>query len=184
MHFKLNVNLTDEIYYDFNKFFMFHSKNSARITTLTRVTVFLMYFVFGWLFCMAEGFSVNTCFFIGYLIITMILLQIFLKKLLWLSLKLRLNAAKKKGKLKYSPVSVLEFYDDFFCETTDDQKSEMKYSVIECVRVIRGNMVLLQKYEGLAFIVPISCFRTKEQYDEFLSFIKAKCSKVDYFEKI
>ncbi len=184
MKFRLNINISDEIYYDFNKFWLLHSSNSAKTRTLARITAILLYIIFGWLYYKAEGFSVNTGVFIGCLVVFMTLVQIFMKKILWLNLKLRLNTKKKKGELKYTKSSVYEFCDDVFYETTDVEKCEIKYNAIECVRIIKGNMVLLQRGEFSAYIVPISSFISNEQYDAFIDFIKTKCPKIDFYEKI
>ncbi len=184
MKFRLNVNVTDADYYDFNKFYMFHSKTAAKSRTLTRITAILMYVVFGWLFIKAEGFSFKSGVFIGFLVIVMVIMQIFLNKFFWLLTKRRIDVSKKKGNLKYSKAVVYEFYDDIFHDITETEKSEVKYCVIECVRVIEGRMILLQRSENSSYILPVSCFTAKEECEAFLSFIKTKCPKIEFYEKV
>ncbi len=184
MKFKLNVNVAEADYYDFNKFYMFRSKSFAKNRTLARVTALLMYVVFGWLFVKAEGVSFKTGVFIGFLVIVMVVFQIFLNKFCWLHTKRRIAASKKKGTLKYSENVVYEFYDDVFNDITESEKAVVKYCVIEHIHVVNGRMIFLQRTEHSAYILPISCFDSNEQYDAFISFIKTKCPKIDFYDKI
>ena len=113
-----------------------------------------------------------------------ILLIVFTKQHYLLSAKREIKSFKKKGKQLYSPVSYMEFYDDLFCETTENEKNELKYEAIESVSVINEKIVYLHKNDALAFILPISCFISNEQYDAFIEFIKTKCPKIDFYDKI
>ena len=81
----------------------------------------------------------------------------------------------------YSPVSDMEFYDESFIETTPENKTEQKYSAIERISVITDKVIYIHINTVMAYILPIYCFESKEQYAEFLEFIKTKCKNIDVY---
>ena len=81
----------------------------------------------------------------------------------------------------YSPSSVIEFYEDSFVETTPDNKTEQRYASIERISIVDNKMIYIHVNNIMAYILPLSCFETKEQYDEFFEFIKTKCFNIDIY---
>ena len=88
---------------------------------------------------------------------------------------------KKNGKAGYSPESVLEFGDETFIETTPDNKTEQRYASIERISIVDNKMIYIHVNNIMAYILPLSCFETKEQYDEFFEFIKTKSANIDIY---
>ena len=88
---------------------------------------------------------------------------------------------KKTGKAGYSPESVLEFGDETFIETTPDNKTEQRYASIERISIVDNKVVYIHVNNIMAYILPLSCFETKEQYDEFFEFIKTKSANIDIY---
>ena len=82
----------------------------------------------------------------------------------------------------YSPVSEMEFYDESFIEITSDNKTEQKYSAIERVSVITDKVVYIHVNNVMSYILPLSCFESKEQYNNFLDFVRSKCANIDVYK--
>ena len=82
----------------------------------------------------------------------------------------------------YSPASEIEFYDESFVEITPDNKTEQKYSAIERVSVITDNVVYIHVNNVMSYILPLSCFESREQYNNFLDFVRSKCTNIDVYK--
>ena len=88
---------------------------------------------------------------------------------------------KKSGKMGYSPNAVMEFYDEIFVETTPENRTEQSYSAVERVSVVEDRTIYIHINNVMAYILPVTAFESKEQYDSFLSFIRTKCAIVDVY---
>ncbi|MBR4845922.1 MAG: hypothetical protein IKU98_05835, partial [Bacteroidaceae bacterium] len=84
-------------------------------------------------------------------------------------------------KMGYSPLSVIEFYEDVFIETTPENKTEQKYTAIERVSVVDNKVVYIHVNNIMSYILPVSRFESKKQYDEVFEFINTKCSTIDIY---
>ena len=82
----------------------------------------------------------------------------------------------------YSPIAEMEFYDESFIEITPDNKTEQKYSAIERVSVIADKVVYIHVNNVMSYILPLSCFESKEQYNNFLDFVRSKCANIDVYK--
>ncbi len=179
MHFKFNVNLTDEDYLNFNSFTMLNTPQGKLSVKNLRVMIALIFFLIGVFVLITRDYSPNVQVLFFVLISAwFILLQLLLKKMLKRSWKRQLIKMKKAGKSVYTPESEICFYDDVFVETTPCEKNELKYSVIEDVSVVGENAIYIYVSALKAYILPFSCFESKEQWDDFATFIKTKCDKV------
>lgn len=178
--FKFNVNLTDNDYLEYNKFWNFRSHYGKHQLIFMRVILAVVIGIFVLVSFIQKGFSTSTLVSVIPLLILLTLLEIFLKKYITFTLKSQLNSLKKKGKEAYSPVSTLEFYDDYLVEITENNKTEQKYSSIERVSLINGT-VYLHVNNMMAYIIPISSFENKMHYDRFVEFIKTKISIIDNY---
>ena len=81
----------------------------------------------------------------------------------------------------YSPESFIEFFEEGFSETTPDNKTEHKYTAIERVSLVDNKMIYIHVNNIMAYMLPLSCFETKEQFDEFIEFLESKCSNFDIY---
>ena len=113
------------------------------------------------------------------MVIVLFLAQIFLTKFFSWSLKGQIKTLKKSGKMGYSPDSVMGFSEDSFIETTPDNKTEHKYSAIERVSIVDNKMTYIHVNNVMSYMLPLSCFESKEQCDDFFNFIKTKCANID-----
>ena len=114
--------------------------------------------------------------------ILLVLFELLLNPLLCWILKSNIKSLKSKGKMGYSPVSEIEFYDESFVEITPDNKTEQKYSAIERVSVITDKVVYIHVNNVMSYILPLSCFESKEQYNNFLDFMRSKCANIDVYK--
>ncbi len=113
----------------------------------------------------------------GYLIL-LVVIQLEWNPFLRWTLKGTIKSLKKKGKMGYSPEATLEFLEDSFLETTPDNKTEQRYEAVERISVLRGKAIYIHVNSVMAYILPMSCFESPEEYEAFLAFVKRKCPKI------
>jgi hypothetical protein len=184
MKYRLNTTLTEDNYLDYIQFCgNFNKKNKRRIL-IARVLICIEVLVACVVLFKIKGITpINIITVMGWFGIVAFF-QVFLKKYFRLCKKIRIKFRKKKGKCPYSSWSVTEFYDDFFRDTTETKQYEVQYTSLTSITVIKDKLILLNDDKGINFIIPINCLGTQEQYDAFISFIKTKCPKIDFYDKI
>lgn len=182
MSFQFQIKLTDQDYLDFNTFWMLKSPYGKKEILKMRLLLAAVFLVACCLSLIINGLSTATWLGLIPLLIIFAVAQALFNTIFLGSLKGQLKSLKKKGKMGYSPASELEFLEDRFVETTPDEKSETKYHVIERVSIVANKMIYLHVNNVKAYILPISCFESKEQFDGFLEFIKTKCERIDTYD--
>lgn len=181
MNFKLSINVSEKDYLDYNIFWNFKSSYGkkgilkCRVLLTAIIAVVILFSLFG------GGFSSSA--FLGIIpyIIVLVLLQILLKPIFVSTIKGNIKSLKKKGKICYSERSVIEFFDDSFIETAPEQKSEVRYSAIERISIVSNKVIYIHVNNLLAYILPFSSFESDKQREDFISFIKEKCAKVEIY---
>ncbi len=182
MNFQFNVNLTENDYLEFNKFHAIRSPYAQKIIKSSKLGNILM------LLCAAVAFvsdimdaEAKYSYFVLPLVVLYFALQLLQPRILNWSVKFTVKNLKKKGKLPFTSSAVLEFYDEYFTETTESTKTEQKYSCVERVCIVDNKVIYIFISSVQACILPISVFQSAEEYTEFLSFIKTKCSAVEFY---
>lgn len=181
MKFQLNINLTDRDYFDYNKFWMLRSHYGKKQMLITRIVIAAIFGGYFFITLFDGNVTFESLIAIISMAIVLVIFELLLSPLFVLFLKSHLKSLKKKGKMGYSPLSVIEFYENVFVETTPDNKTEQKYSVIERVSVVDNKVVYIHVNNVMAYMLPFSCFESIEQYNEFYEFIKTKCSHIDIY---
>lgn len=178
MKFKFNVNLSDADYFEYNKFWMkkSHYGKKQMLQLRLMVALFIGIYVSGTM--LARDFSLGR---VIAVLILFVIFEVLLSPLYFLLLKFHLKSLKKKGKMAYSPSSVIEFYDDCFIELTPDNKTEQKYSAIERISLVDGKMVYIHINNIMSYLLPFSAFESGAQFDDFIEFIGTKCSVIDRY---
>lgn len=181
MKFRFNVNINDQDYLDYNKFWMLRSHYGKMQMTTFRIIFAVIIGIYILILLYGGNFTFDS--FVGIIptAILLIIFELLLSPLFVLFIKCTLKSLKKKGKMGYSPSSVIEFYEDAFIETTPDNKTEQKYSSVERVSVVKNKVFYIHVNNIMSYILPISCFESSEQCDEFFEFIKTKCSNIDIY---
>ena len=181
MHFNLHIELNDKDYLDYNTFWAIKSPYGKNQILWLRVFVAVLFAAFSFFSLLAKGFSTSAWLGIIPYLVVAVAIELFLGKFFTLVLKSHIKSLKSKGKMGYSPVSDMEFFDECFTETTPNNKTEQKYSSIERVSVVGGNIIYIHVNSIMAYILPLSSFNSKEQLDAFLEFIKTKCPIIDTY---
>ena len=181
MNFRFNVNLNDNDYLDYNTFWMLRSPYGKKQIKTIRIIVAVVFAVIVFISLFGGKFTVDSFLRIIPDFIVFFLVQIFLPKFFLWSLKAQMKSLKKSGKMGYSPKSVVEFSENGFIETAPDNKTEHKYSAIERVSIVDNKVIYIHVNNVMSYMLPISCFDSKEQYDDFVDFIKKKCTNIDIY---
>lgn len=181
MNFKFKVNISDQDYLDYNTFWMLRAPYGKKQIKNIRIIITAFFAIFILISLFLGNFSANSFLSIIPLLVILLLTQIFLNKYFVWSLKGQIKTLKKRGKMAYSPDSVIEFLEDNFIETTPDNKTEQKYFAIERVSIVDNKTIYIHINNVMAYILPLSCFESKEQYDNFLNFISTKCANIDIY---
>lgn len=181
MHFKFHINLNDKDYLDYNTFWTIKSPYGKKQMIEFRILTAILVALIAFLSLLRGGFSAES--WIGAIpyAILLVLFELLLKPFFTWILKSNIKSLKSKGKMGYSPVSKMEFYDESFVEMTPENKSEQKYSAVERVSVITDKVIYIHVNNVTSYILPLSCFESKEQYNNFIDFMKTKCTNIDLY---
>ncbi len=180
MHFNFNINLSDKDYLDYNTFWMLKSPYGKKQTTKSRNILTVCFGIIALIFLLGGGFSLKSFVDLIPIIAVFLIIQLTFNYFLVQTLKSNIKSLNKNGKMAYSPIAQIEFDENGFTETTPNNKTEQKYSSIERVSVT-GGAVYIHVNNIMAYILPASCFDSKEQLDDFLAFIKTRCSNIDTY---
>ena len=179
MNFSFNVHLTQQDYLEFNKIVMFETQSGKKILKSGRI-LFAVFFAIAAFFVMIY-YKFSPASFIGVFILLVLYgLSFFIEKpFMNLSIKATVKALTDSNtkKAPYSEDSVMEFYDDFFTDTSADGKHEVNYSSVEDV-CINEKFIILFVNKTLAYPIPASAFESLEQRVQFVNFIKTKCRNI------
>lgn len=181
MKFLFNVTVNDQDYLDYNIFMMIRSPYGKKQIDTYRITITVIVAIFILITLFRGGFSSESILVVILMIIILTLIQVFLPRFFSWSLKCHFKSVKKNGKMGYSPESVIEFYEESFMETTPEEKSEHKYSAIERISVVDNKVIYIHVNNVMSYILPLSSFESKDQYDSFFEFIKTKCAIIDIY---
>ena len=179
MKFVFNVNMTDKDYLDYNVFWMTRSPYGKRQLLGLRIFLLIAALIPIGISFLHSGFSVESVLGIIPIAVVLILAQLLLAPLFKLLLKGQIKALKKRGKMGYSPESVMEFSDDGFCEITPTARTEQKYDAIERVSVIEDGAIYVHVNNVMAYVLTSESLGDRR--DDFLEFIKTKCDTVDAY---
>ncbi|MBE6674841.1 MAG: YcxB family protein [Ruminococcaceae bacterium] len=182
MKYQLNTKMTEDDYYRFNLFVNLKSYYGKKqlIRSLTMVGV--IFLICSAIVLITGGFNQETLIRIVPLVIVIVLWLAFSPLLLRGMLKARIKNMRKTGRLNYSPIALMEFYDDYFVETTAQNKVENKYSAVDRISILRSEGIIYIHMGALiAHIIPFSTFESREQFDEFADFIQTKSNNVDFY---
>ena len=182
MKFRLSITLTDEDYFEFNKFYALESHYGVNKPSKLRwfATAILGLVILA--ACFIGGFDLYFFIFSVSIFVLSVCYNLFWRQLMSWSIKSNIKHLKKKGKLAYSPFSTLEFDEDLIVETTDDLRAEQKYSAIERVSVVEGRYIYIHNSNLGAYIIPMSAFSDQSEYESFLDFLATLNIKTDIYK--
>ncbi len=181
MNFQFNVKFTDEDYMEFNKFHMLRSPYGKKQIASFRMSITIICLLITLIVLLVNKFNADAFLGVVPFLLLWIIMQLGLRKFMIYSIKHTLKSLKKNGKAGYSPSSVLQFNEESFIETTEFNKTEQNYTVIERISIVDNKMIYIHVNNIMAYMLPIACFESKEQYNDFLDFIKTKCNTIDIY---
>ena len=181
MLFRLNINLSEDDYFDFNKFHSFESMHGKKLIIRTRIFFVLAMIILAALFNFVMGLTTFSVIYTSFLLLFTLLYMVFFKKVLTRNMKTQIKRLKKIGKLPFNPVSTLEFYEDKMVEITALQRTEQSYSIFERICVVKDRYVLLYKSSVSAYILPVLQIKEQLNQEDFIEFLSKKCTNVEYY---
>ena len=185
MRFSFNVKLTDEDYYLFNEFVTWHSPLGKKIKCITKIIDIIGSF----LASVIVIYVLNRANIISP-ITAIITIALFPFIFIWIrkkSPKTPNFVAKsflKGSKKPYTPDSTLEFYDGFFKEIAPDNKSEINYTAVDKISVVKNRYVFIFLDGIRGYVVPFDCFESEAEAKEFTDFLGTVCNKAEFYEKL
>ena len=181
MKFKFNIRLTDKDYLDFNKFWMLKTPYGKKQISLSRKLLYLIFAIGIFIVLFMGEITTQTYITIGGFVVLCLLFQALMARFFILSLKIQIKTMKKSGKMPFSEESNMEFYDETFIEYTTENKNEHKYSAIDRVSVVGGQVIYIHLNNVMAYMLPFDSFESVEEYNRFFDFIKTKVNIVDIY---
>lgn len=172
--FRFDINLTDQDYYKFNLFHGFESKYLKRIVLGLQIAIAVLYLWVCVSTVIRNGIKPST--FVG--LIPSVILGVLFIALVRPFYKLVVKMFIKSKKNLYSPVSTMEFSEEYAVETTPNSEMKYKYSALDTAYFVREEVVYIYINIQQAFLIPRASFESQEQWDGFLEFIKTKMDDV------
>lgn len=185
MHFSFKIKLTDEDYLLFNEFALKNSDMNKRADIITKALVSIIFILSALNIIITNGTGTVSVVAVIFLIIMWLIFMLCSKRANAVFTKFFTRMLiKGKAKKPYTPDSVLEFYDEFFKEIAPDNKSEINYTAIDRIAVIKNRYVFLFLDQLRGYIIPFDCFENEAEENEFITFISSACNKTEFFDKI
>lgn len=185
MRFSFNVRLTDEDYLLFNEFALKNSGMSKKADIIINILVSLIFILSALNLVLTNGMNTVSAVAVIFLVVMWLIFMLCSKRANAVFTKFFTRMLiKGKAKKPYTPDSVLEFYDGFFKEIAPDNKSEINYTALDKITVIKNRYVFLFLDGVRGYVVPFSCFKSEAQEKEFIDFLSTVCSKTELFDKI
>ena len=181
MKFRFDISISEQDYLDYNYFWLLKSHYGKKQLMSTRIMIGAVFVLAAVSIVFMSGFNSVSATSSGFLLVCLVIFEAALPKFTASQTKATIRRLKKKGKMAYSPESVMEFYEDYFTEECGYAKTEQKYQVIERVSIVENKMIYIHVNNLNAYIVPFSCFESPRQRDEFIAFIKTKTSVTDMY---
>ncbi len=182
MKFTFNIEMSNQDYYEYNKFMFLKSAYSKNAILLYKVLITVVFAAII-LFELFDGKFTAYAFISAIPAAVLMVVWLQFDKIYCAALKSTVKHMAKKGKLLYSEHSYMEFFEDYFTEVSDTEKSEKKYTAIERISIIENKAVFIHINRAMSHMVYKKCAETDLQYAEFVEFIKTKCENVDIYKE-
>lgn len=181
MKFRFDISLTDQDYLDYNLFMLLKSPYNKNMILTFRIIVSAFFAIIPSIPLLSNEFSTGTIVGIILILTVIVLYNIFFAKSFARTIKSNMKKQKKKGKLSYTPLSSLEFYDDKFIETSPLNKTEQSYAAIERISIVENRLIYIHENRVVGYIIPRACFSSPEEFVSFIEFIKTKNSNIQCY---
>ena len=177
MRYRINVNLTEDDYFEFNKFVQFYASAGKKNFTVARITISLLPVLVVFLGGISSGFNTELLAEIILMIPLSVLVFFIFKPLMWFVTKLQIKSMMKKGPL-YSSASCIEFYDEHLIEYSSQKQTQAAYSTVQSVFIVNSQIAYIFENAVSAIIVPASAFPSASEWNGFVEFLSEKVGNV------
>ena len=175
MNFRFQIHVSEDDYLEYNKFWVLRSPYGRKSLVGLRILDVVIILIAILLVVVRGGFDSNVILRILPLLLLLVVLQLLLKPFYVFILRNHIKNLKNKGKIPYTPESVMEFHEDFFLEMSPEAKIEQQYSAVERISLVDGKMIYLHMNNLIAYILPVSAFQSEKEREAFIEFIQSKC---------
>lgn len=175
MEFRFDVSLTEKDYLDFNRFHALKSPYGKKGIKAFRISITGLLLLIAATIMFVSEFSAFSLIYAAIMVVVTAILQFFIPRFFFSSIKNSIKRMQKAGTLRYSPSYSLEFSDESFTETTPERRTEQKYSTVERVCVDGEKAMYIYMSSNMAYVLPISCFASAEERANFMKFLEGKC---------
>ncbi|MBQ1223071.1 MAG: YcxB family protein [Clostridia bacterium] len=182
MQYKLDVELTDKDYLEFNLFQTFKSAVGKKNIRKSRVIFLAAIAALALLVVVLRGFTTSGLIYLGLLAVLTVVYMILFKRIMAASLVKQLKALKKSGKLPFDPKSEIEFFDDKFIESAKTNRNERSYDSIEKICIYGDKYIYLFTSVASAYILPVPLVKKQVNYNAFVKFLSQKCSATEQYK--
>ena len=181
--FRFDTTITEERYTEFNLFHNEKSKYGRKIIGWYR-TALVMLLVIMSILVVVRNLEAGWSVLVSLIPIFFVcgLFFVLIKPFIRLGNKLTIKMASKIGKNLYSPVSTMEFFEEYVVETTPEIETKTSYTALDCAYFVRGEVVYIYINIQQALILPRASFESQEQWDSFFEFIKVKIKDITVVE--
>lgn len=180
--FSLNVDLTFENFLDYSAFWMLKSPQGKKQVRESRIAIAAVIILGITVIFLSSGVNNDTFIRAGFFVVLLIIAEILLPKFMSSQLRRQLNSQIKSSNKPFTSLSVTEFYNDFFTDTTSDDKKEQKYLSVEIVSIVENKIIFIQVSGMYTYFIPVSSFASEAEYQSFITFIKSKCRNVEVYK--
>ena len=184
MLFRLNIHTNEDVYLDFNLFHALESAHGKKMLKKARIRFCLIMAILAALVLLVLGGDTFSVVYAVTLLLVTLVYMLLLKKISIWSIKANIKRLKKIGRLPFTPVSTLEFYEDKVVEITDLQRTETGYGMIERICVVKDRCILVYQSSVQAFILPVLQVAEQVKPEELIAFLSEKCTNcanVEYY---
>ena len=181
MLIQLNINLSEDDYFAFNKFCIIESADGKRAIRKDRIFFILGMAVLAAVIIFMLGLTTYAMTYVAGLLLWTLICMLLTKKMLVWNLKARLKRAKKRGKLPFDPVSTLEFYEDKMVDIAASSRTERSYAVLERICILKERYIILYDTSISGNIIPIPQVKRQVNYEDFVEFLSQKCANIEYY---
>lgn len=175
MEFRFDVSLTEKDYLDFNRFHALKSPYGKKGIKAFRISITGLLLLIAATVMFVSDFSSFSLIYAAVMVVVTAILQFFIPRFFFSSIKNSIKRMHKAGTLGYSPSSSFEFSDESFTETTPTSKTEQKYSAIQRVCIDGDKAMYIYMSNAMAYVLPMSCFSSAEERASFTKFLEGKC---------
>ncbi|MBO5408246.1 MAG: YcxB family protein [Clostridia bacterium] len=177
MLYQFHTVMTEKDYYDFNKYHHVDSPVAKKHRLKWQLYIAGLFLLMFLRYALAgEEVYLLIWLFVCYAVFALILILL-MKPLTLLLVKRMVRRMKKKEELFYSPTATMEFYEDYFVETNEKFKTEIKYDAVVNLVVNPGRAIYIYQNPAMAYTIPFNTFENDAVRQEFIAFITQKTEK-------